>query len=158
MSSILTRLTRNIDEQNQLQRPRILLSPLLRRRNSLIDQPTLTADTQWVQHIESIVSQPRYESRLVSAEGEHEERVPDHLRDTPRNQHARIPRALSQERELVDNTPDEQESGRDLHSSCRNRSSHDTYFDKCKLIGHTPNPFPTDAQKNAEPCGSRHPP
>ena len=122
----LGKQTRNIDEQYQLQDPGILLSYLLRRPSSQIDQPCLAACTQRIEDHERIISQPRKNTRRVSAQGEDEEPISNDLRYTPRKQHTRISSAASNEREVVDDSPHEKESARNLHQGGTNRGSDNT--------------------------------
>lgn len=117
--------SRHIDEQDQLQGPSIFLSNLPRGFNSLIDQPTLTTDPQRIQHKESIVSQPTYNSWLEARECECEVWIPYNFGDAPCNQHAGIPGWFCEVGEVVDNAPNEEETWSYLHGSCANRSPND---------------------------------
>lgn len=66
-------LTRNVDEENQQENPRNkLLSQLPRRLNSFVYQPAFAADTQGIQHIEGVVSQPSYEARVEPTQAQDE--------------------------------------------------------------------------------------
>jgi hypothetical protein len=100
------KLTRYINRQNQLQQPSPLLPDSLRWLHRFINQPTLTTDTQRIQHPESIIPQPAQEPRQQPTQAQRKEPIPNHLRDAPRDQHTRVRRALSQEREGGNDTPD----------------------------------------------------
>lgn len=113
-------LTRHINKQHQPQHPLQRRIPRLRRLNRPPDQPTLTTDSQRVQHEERIIPQPGHPLRHASIRQVHSKvAVPYNLRDTPRDQHGRISwrAAGGSVREVVNDAPDEEKAGCDLHES-----------------------------------------
>jgi hypothetical protein len=63
--------TRNVNEQNQLQSPGINGVHVPRWFDGLVDQVALTADSQWIQNEECVVSEPSDNRRLETAQGNH---------------------------------------------------------------------------------------
>lgn len=118
--------SRNINEKDQLQQPCKLLTNLLRRFNSLVDQPAFAADTQRVQNVEQVVPQPRDEAWRVSAQSEHKVRVSYYLRHAPRNQHTGVSGALGEEGESVHDAPNEEKAASNLHGSGAYGGSYET--------------------------------
>lgn len=87
--------------------------------DSAPDEPRLAGDAERVQDKEGVVPQPVQRRRRAAARGERqgEVRVPDHLGDGPRHQHAAVRRACAELWEEVCDAPDDRIAAEDLHES-----------------------------------------
>jgi hypothetical protein len=83
-------------------------------------QPTLTTHAHRIQHQESVIPQPRPQSRYANvAKRENKVTITYNLRNAPRKQHSRIRRRRTRSfRERIGNEMHEEEAGGDLHEGC----------------------------------------
>lgn len=95
------------------------------RAGGIPDHGTLAQDADGVQDVEGVVAQPGQETRLPAGQAESEVRVADDLGHGPGNEHGRVEGQLGEVGERVDDTPDEEEAGRDLHDGGEERSAND---------------------------------
>jgi hypothetical protein len=131
-----TQLTRDVDQQDRLQRPCKLWLQRPRGLDSLVDQEALATNARRVQHVKGVVTQPGDQRRLEAAQAEYEVRVAHDFGDAPGNEHAGVGREGRQRWEDVDDGPNEQQAACDLHSCGQDRGAHDACMGLASLMSH----------------------
>ena len=125
--------TRDIDGQDRIESPFVDLAQLLLR--GFRGQPhehALAGDAERIQDEEGVVAQPREGLGLpVHGEQGNKVRVADDLGDGPGDEHGGVEGRLEgQVREVVDDAPDEEEAGGDLHDGREDGGAHNACDDK----------------------------
>lgn len=142
---------RHIRRQHGPQPPPKLLIHLARLRDSLVDEPGFARDAERVEDEEGVVSvgvysqllsihmyvyiymcwsnspQPRPHPRHPSSKHKHKVRIPNHLRNAPRDQHTAIRRTRPRGgREIISYPPHQQQSTRYLHRGGEEGGAYET--------------------------------
>jgi len=117
--------SRHIDSQHSPKSQRL---PPACHHTGLPNQRTLTHNAHRIKHKEGIISQPRDKGwHTAPLEGEDEVAVAYDLCDRPSKEHGAVKNGgRSSSRVTVDDGPDEEEAGGDLHAGCEDGRADDT--------------------------------